>query len=167
MTTDLRALALHLATALDIHAGTCRANGVTMPDELRAVAALAWSVAKGDHGGPQGPNVALPAGPAHPAPMLLTIAEAAEALRLSERKVKRLVANGTIASVLIDSARRIRVDDLAAYVDSLGPRPFRDRIEAKHAPASPPYGLAGRRVGRAGGRAAAGAPASPPPRGAA
>jgi len=155
--------ALHLATALDLHARTCRANGVTMPAEVVQFAARCWQIARGDQEGPQGPALDAPPVVVHPAPMLLTVSEAAEALRLSERKVKRLVAAGAIASVTIDSARRIRLDDLRRYVDDLpGTGSFLDAVAYKVAPASPSLGPAGRRAAGAGTRTPARVPASQP-----
>jgi len=134
-----RALALHMAMALELHARTCRANATPLPAGLVDFAARCWEIARGDDEGPQGPPLDFLARMADSAPMLLTITEAARTLRLSERQVKRLVAAGTIPSVTIDSARRIRADDLAAYVDSLGPRSFRAGVESK---ASQPRGAA-------------------------
>jgi excisionase family DNA binding protein len=53
-------------------------------------------------------------------PQLLTIPEAAAALRCSKRHVYDLVARGELRPVDIGNGRsktRIRPDDLAAYVD--------------------------------------------------
>lgn len=52
----------------------------------------------------------------HDGSMLLTMAEAADELRLSPRQVERLVKAGQLPSVVIGSARRIDRDDLRAFV---------------------------------------------------
>lgn len=51
--------------------------------------------------------------------LLLKVPEAAEVLRLSRAKVYELIKSGALPSVRIDGARRVRVSDLRAYVDSL------------------------------------------------
>lgn len=52
--------------------------------------------------------------------LLLTVAEAAEYLSLGRTKVYELVTSGALRSVRIDGARRIKADDLRAYVAGLG-----------------------------------------------
>ncbi len=51
--------------------------------------------------------------------MLLTPSEAAMALGIGRSKVYELMRSGALASVRIDSCRRIPVDDLAALVARL------------------------------------------------
>ncbi|WP_020580010.1 helix-turn-helix domain-containing protein [Actinopolymorpha alba] len=51
--------------------------------------------------------------------LLLRVPEAAQRLSLSRAKVYELIKAGVLPSVRIDRARRIRVDDLRAYVASL------------------------------------------------
>ena len=51
--------------------------------------------------------------------LLLTPSEAALALGIGRSKVYELMRSGTLASVRIDSCRRIPVDDLAALVARL------------------------------------------------
>ncbi|WP_144715700.1 helix-turn-helix domain-containing protein [Curtobacterium pusillum] len=53
------------------------------------------------------------------APLLLTIPDAARQLALSRARLYELIADGTVPSVKIGGARRIRARDLAAYVDGL------------------------------------------------
>ena len=48
--------------------------------------------------------------------LLCTNGEAAGVLDVSERQVERLVASGTLPSVLIGRARRIRMADLQTFV---------------------------------------------------
>lgn len=50
--------------------------------------------------------------------LLLTVREAAETLSLSEATVWRLLERGDIPSVKIGRSRRIKTDDLRAYVNS-------------------------------------------------
>lgn len=167
--TPVRVLALHLATALELHGRNLRANGVALPVELDQAARWAWDVARSDSARQEPTSLVEWVDLVHARrvnALLLTAGEVAEALSLSERQVERLIAAGTLPSVLVGTARRVRADDLAAYVDSLGPRPFRDRIESKVAPVSPSHGPADRRVTVAG--APGGDPAGyPVPRGAA
>lgn len=51
--------------------------------------------------------------------LLLTPSEAAMALGIGRSKVYELMRSGALASVRIDSCRRIPVDDLAALVGRL------------------------------------------------
>lgn len=51
--------------------------------------------------------------------LLYRVTEAAEVLGLSRSKVYELIKAGVLPSVRIDGTRRIRAEDLAAYVASL------------------------------------------------
>jgi excisionase family DNA binding protein len=51
--------------------------------------------------------------------LLLTVREAAEALAISRSKLYELLATGAVASIRIDSSRRIPVDSLNAYINQL------------------------------------------------
>ena len=51
--------------------------------------------------------------------MLLTPTEAAAALGIGRSKVYELLRAGTLASVRIDSCRRIPLEDLTAMIDRL------------------------------------------------
>lgn len=50
---------------------------------------------------------------------LYRVSEAAWALGLSRAKVYELINSGALLAVRVDGARRIRVEDLAAFVASL------------------------------------------------
>jgi excisionase family DNA binding protein len=52
--------------------------------------------------------------------LLLRVPEAAESLSVSRAKVYELIRSGVLPSVKIDGSRRIRLEDLTAYVASLG-----------------------------------------------
>jgi excisionase family DNA binding protein len=54
------------------------------------------------------------------AKLLYRVNEAAQALSLSRAKVYELINAGALRSVRVDSARRIKASDLAAFVASLG-----------------------------------------------
>lgn len=117
MATRPAVLAWHVATALQAHARACRNDGDRLPPELEALRAClsqAWE-------GPEGTKLALRGPMSQHPPMLLTIAQAADQLALSERQVKRLIADGRLASVRIGTARRVRRADLAAFVAGLAP----------------------------------------------
>jgi excisionase family DNA binding protein len=51
--------------------------------------------------------------------LLLTVTEAADALRLSRSKLYELMGAGIVPSIQIGRARRISVDDLRALVTDL------------------------------------------------
>ena len=55
-----------------------------------------------------------------PPRLLYRVSEVADTLSLSRAKVYELISSGTLRSVRIDGARRIRASDLAAFVASLG-----------------------------------------------
>lgn len=130
-----RADALHLATALELHAKTCRSNGLALPAGLVDLTARCWQVARGDSGRLEAPLVDAVAEMVEGRRMqtlLLTCAEAADALGLSERQVERLVAVNAIASVKVGASRRIHTADLEDYATSLRRgRSFTDRVETK------------------------------------
>lgn len=151
--TPLPALALHVATAVEVHARACRSNGVDLPPELVDVAKWAWNIARSDCGRLEASSLAKWVDRVHAAPMtplLHTVVDAAKALALSPRQVQRLIATGAIPSVTVGTARRIRHEDLTAFVDSLAGYSFRERIEAKVAAVSPPRGPVDRREVEAG-----------------
>jgi excisionase family DNA binding protein len=51
---------------------------------------------------------------------LFTVQEAAQALKMSRSKVYGLIKEGQLHSVKIGGSRRLRKQDLLAYVDALG-----------------------------------------------
>lgn len=61
----------------------------------------------------------LPTPPAPPYRLAYAPAEVADMLGLSRSKVMALVADGTIPSLRIDRCRRIRHDEIVAYLDRL------------------------------------------------
>lgn len=52
--------------------------------------------------------------------LLYRVPEVAEFLGVSKAKVYELIASGALPSVRLDGCRRVRADDLRAYVASLG-----------------------------------------------
>lgn len=66
-----------------------------------------------------------------PVAALLSLPAVARELSCSVSKVKKLVADGVLATVDFDGRRRIRRADLDVYVASLGPRSFRTEVQAK------------------------------------
>jgi excisionase family DNA binding protein len=65
---------------------------------------------------------------------LYTIREAAEILRVSERKVAYLLSSGRLRRVKIGVATMIRRDELEAVIDAASggpPEPLRGRAKAK------------------------------------
>lgn len=55
-----------------------------------------------------------------PVPRLLNIAEAADVLNVCAETVRRAIWRGQLRSIRIGRAVRVRVEDLRAYVNSLG-----------------------------------------------
>ncbi len=53
--------------------------------------------------------------------LLIKIPEAAAQLGVSRAKLYELIASGALPAVKVDGCRRIRVDDLRAYVNGLLP----------------------------------------------
>ena len=51
--------------------------------------------------------------------MLLKVPDVAERLGMSRAKVYELMASGTLRSVRVDGCRRVRTDDLIAFVANL------------------------------------------------
>lgn len=79
-----------------------------------------------------------------PVALLLSLPDVATELACSVSKVKKIVADGLLATVDFDGVRRVHRDDLDAYVQGLRARPMIDRLEVK-APASPPAPRSGPR----------------------
>jgi excisionase family DNA binding protein len=127
------ALALHLAMALQLHAKSCRNNGLPFPSELQHLAEACWARAKGDSNrqGPTSLAEVVEQVQGAPVALLMDTSEAAEVLAVSQRQVERLVASGELPSVRVGGARRIRRADLEAYVAQLAPSPFTTRIQTK------------------------------------
>lgn len=109
-------MAEHLVRALAEHERWCRTNRVEVPGELRDLL-KALSARDGQGRPPLGDGNA---GGDHES-MLLALDYAAAGTRLgvSERTVRRIVADGRLPAVSISGCRRIRVADLADYVESL------------------------------------------------
>lgn len=53
--------------------------------------------------------------------LLLKIPDAAARLGVSRAKLYELIASGALPAVKIDGCRRVRTDDLRAYVEGLAP----------------------------------------------
>jgi excisionase family DNA binding protein len=110
----------HLALALPRHVRRLRQDGVPVPVEVDEWAAFLvhsagirpeLTVVDDDPGGPQHAPVV--------ARLLVTKAEAAERLSVSERTIERLVAAGRLPLVHVERTARIRVSDLEAFVHRL------------------------------------------------
>lgn len=108
----------HLRRALEAHRVWCRSNGHRLPPELDA---LAGSIAVTN--GPRRPSVDVTPVAQDGAGVALTLPEAAGRLRVSDRTVRRLVASGRLASVVVAGRRRIRPAALDAFLDSLEATP--------------------------------------------
>lgn len=108
----------HLVRALALYGRQCRADGVQMPAELRDLLDSLHAARDGQERPMRAP-ADLVADTADMPPLMLTYEGAAKALRVSDRTVRRLVANGQLAAVSVGGARRIRPSDLLAYAEGL------------------------------------------------
>jgi excisionase family DNA binding protein len=147
-------LAMHVSSALGLHARRLRADGLELPAELQNLAATCWRIARGDPSRPEATSLAdlIDTLQSPPVTLLHTIAESAAALNVSQRQVERLVKSGALPSVVIGRARRIRDADLREYVNGLGGSSFRNKISTKTSSARrPPSAAVG--MGKSGGSA--------------
>jgi excisionase family DNA binding protein len=116
----------HLAFALPLHVRQLRQSGLPVPAEVDEWAAFLshsvgvrpeLTVVDHDLGGPQHASAGPRPQQGHLVTRLLvTKAEAAERLSVSERTIERLVAAGRLPVVHVERAARIRVCDLEAFV---------------------------------------------------
>ncbi len=107
--------ARHLARALEANRRWCTTNGHRLPPALADLALLA-TAGQDRTNGRAGDDFAHDASMT---PLLLTYAEAAERLRVSERTVRRLVDAGDLPSVVVGTRPRVHSDDLTAYAAGL------------------------------------------------
>ena len=109
-------VAWHLTKAITSHLRWCRTNGLAVPTEVNDLFTMLAS------GGQARPSVGVERTVSHNADvalLTLTYQQACERLNVSLRTVRRLVQSGALASVELCSAPRIRVADLALYVERL------------------------------------------------
>jgi excisionase family DNA binding protein len=73
--------------------------------------------------------------------LALKVPEAAQAIGLSERKLRDLIASGEVAAFHVDRSIRVRVSDLERYLAQLVEReaPGRWRSRASHRSCTPPW----------------------------
>lgn len=103
--------AAHLRRALSEHFGWCRANAVPVPPMLTA---LVERLASGGQERPTGDELSVDSDSPR---MALDYREAGARLGVSDRTVRRLVATKALPAVTIGGCRRIRVADLADYME--------------------------------------------------
>ncbi|MDO8363054.1 MAG: helix-turn-helix domain-containing protein [Actinomycetota bacterium] len=108
-------LVRHLQRALSSHFRWCREQGVAVPAELRglfdALASDGQRRPTGARSGESGDDAAML--------LALTYDQAAGRLGVSSRTVRRLVAAGSLPSVMVGGLPRVRAADLAAYVEGM------------------------------------------------
>lgn len=113
-------LLVHVAAALSGHARRLRADGSPVPPLVEELTALLLECIRTRSGASAvDPAVGEAASPDPVPRLLLTKGEAAAQLGVSVRTVERLVAAGRLPAVHIEGACRIRVTDIAAYVEEL------------------------------------------------
>ncbi len=106
---------VHLAVALAEHRRRLRRDHLVMPDSLEQLAATLGLPAAASSGQQrQDFDEVVRSGDADG--VLLDTATTARALGVSERTVRRLIAERAIPSMTVGRARRIHRDDLDAYL---------------------------------------------------
>jgi excisionase family DNA binding protein len=108
MSDDAVTLA-YVARLLDEHRRRSRRNGWVLPLELEA----AWAIANHRQDPPQ-----IPSGVDPRNVLVMTYAEAADRLGVSQRTVERVVASGALPTVAIGGCKRVAIADLVQYVDA-------------------------------------------------
>ena len=111
--------AWHLAEALDRWRPIARSAGLPVPNSLLAWGEACRLRARTGQEGPTLDTVHDPGGHSLPMRLLLPLEDAAGALGVSEKMVKRLVAGGDLPSVKVERRRLVHVDDLTAYAERL------------------------------------------------
>lgn len=120
-------LAGHVAVALELYAARCREQAYAVPDGLLDL--REWAVVV--HRGLSSPEAPPPLDSASVVGVLLRLPVVAERLGCSLSTVKRLVADGELPAVLFHGQRRVRTEDLDAFIAGLPGGSFRDRLEQK------------------------------------
>lgn len=117
MTVDARSFAAHLAIALTRYVATARADGVSPPLELLTLRDALVEVARSGH---ELPSVAASSdagdGPSVERKIAFDVREAAEVLSISERSVRRLIADGRLPTVQVGRRRLIGRHALESFV---------------------------------------------------
>jgi excisionase family DNA binding protein len=117
-----RTTAGHVAAALRFWIDRLEREGWRhqIPEQLRAIERWTTTV----HNGPDGtPLVVSPPDVHAPARAAFTIEETAAMCALSPRTIRRAVTDGTLPSIRIGTARRIRPADLDRWLDHNQDRP--------------------------------------------
>ena len=115
-------LCWHLAAALKAHTGRLRSEGLPAVPVLADLgAAMARLAARSGHDVPDPAVFAAMVQDRAMPPLLLTLPQAARALGLGERTLRRLVRSGEVPSVKVGSRVLVRHRDLEAYADGLAP----------------------------------------------
>ena len=117
-------VARHLAAALQAHARRCRRDALPVPAPLLAL--LAGLVASDGHTRPRFDPIGVDGDHDGVTPLMLSYRDAADALSVSERSVRRLVATERLPAVDVGGSRRIRTSDLVSFVAHLHPANARE-----------------------------------------
>ncbi len=108
----------HLVKALELYRRRLRGDGMQLPEDLQTLLDAASRDRRGQAGTATAGSSSV-ADDGDMAPQLLTYDEAADRCRISERQIKRYVADGSLPTVKLGAARRVHVQDLADFIDSL------------------------------------------------
>lgn len=99
------------------------AASLTLDQRLRIAALLALPAATPEASGRTAENPSSSQTVAEP--LVLTIEETAEVLRVGRTTVYGLIKADSLTSVMIGRLRRVRYSDIVAYLDQIGERPSR------------------------------------------
>jgi excisionase family DNA binding protein len=110
------AVGRHLAAALSAHIRELRRDGLPIPPALAEIAAVA---ATGGQARPSVDDSAVSGDPAAVDQLAFDYRAAADRLGVSDRSVRRLVADGKLDAVEVAGCKRIRAADLENYVAAL------------------------------------------------
>jgi excisionase family DNA binding protein len=109
----------HLAVALSIHERRMRGRGVPLPPLVGELAAFLRDCARIRQDATSMDRTSQGAHDHERARLLLTKGDAAMSLSVSVRTVERLIAAGRLPVVHVEGSCRIRVADIASYVEGL------------------------------------------------
>lgn len=124
--------AWHIAAALEVYRRQLRSDGLPAAKEVAEFgAAMAGLAARDCPDLPDPREIADLLQDRPMPPLLLSVAQAAKVLGLSERQVARMVRSGELASVKVGSRVLLRRADLEAYAAGLPSRRWSERLEVK------------------------------------
>jgi excisionase family DNA binding protein len=112
-------LIAHLVVALSRYLRQLRADGERVPVQIEELITFLADRGRPPNNAPMLDSRAAYGPPPMPGRLLITKSDAAELLGVSLRTIERLISAGRLPLVHVESAARVRVIDLEAYVQGL------------------------------------------------